>query len=81
MREAIKELIEKFSKDIKTRDDLEGIKRVLCKKYKVKEILNSDILKEYRDLLLKKEIKISLPLEKILRKSLWRVLEFQVLFL
>lgn len=68
MREAIKELIEKFSKDIKTRDDLEAVKRALCKKYKVKEILNSDILKEYRDLLVKKEIKISLPLEKILRK-------------
>ncbi|MHB8903530.1 MAG: tRNA uridine(34) 5-carboxymethylaminomethyl modification radical SAM/GNAT enzyme Elp3, partial [Patescibacteria group bacterium] len=68
MREAIKELIEKFSKDIKTRDDLEAIKRALCKKYEIKEILNSDILKEYRDLLLKKEIKISLSLEKILRK-------------
>lgn len=68
MREAIKELIEKLSQDIKTRDDLEGIKRALCKKYKLKEIINSDILKEYRDLLEKKEIKISLPLEKILRK-------------
>ena len=68
MREAIKELIEKLSQGIKTRDDLERIKRALCKKYKLTEIINSDILREYRDLLSKKAIKISLPLENILRK-------------
>jgi elongator complex protein 3 len=68
MREAIKELIEKYSKNIKTRDDLEDIKRTLCKNYKLKAILNSDILREYRSLLLNKEIKQSFNLEIILRK-------------
>jgi len=68
MREAIKELIEKYSKNIKTRDDLEGVKRALCKNYKLKAILNSDILKVYRELLMTEEIKPSLFLEKILRK-------------
>ncbi len=74
MREAIKELIENLSKNIKTRDDLEEIKRALCKKYKLEAILNSDILNVYRDLLSKNEIKISLPLEKILRKRSIRTL-------
>jgi len=68
MREAIKELIEKYYKNIKTRDELEGIKRELCKRFKLKEILNSDILKEYRLLLLEKKIKPNLSLEMVLRK-------------
>jgi len=68
MPEAIKYLLIKYFKKIKSRDDLEVIKRSICKKYQIKTILNADILKEYRILLANKEIKESSNLEKILRK-------------
>jgi len=68
MSEAIKYLLAKHLKKIKSRDDLEVVKRLICKEYKIKAILNADILKEYRFLLDKKEIKSSSDLEKILRK-------------
>lgn len=68
MVEAIKDLILNYSKKIKNRDDLEMVKRVICKKYKIAAILNSDILKEYRNLLETKKIKEIEAIEKILRK-------------
>ena len=68
MVEAIKDLIVNYSKKIKNRDDLEMVKRLICKKYKIAAILNSDILKEYRLLLEKKKIKETEAIEKILRK-------------
>jgi elongator complex protein 3 len=68
MSEAIKYLLIKYLKKIKSRDDLEVIKRSICKKYQIKTILNANILKEYRFLLASKEIKESSSLEKILRK-------------
>ena len=68
MSEAIRNILKIGATQIKTRDDLEVFKRKFCKKYNVKSILNSDILKEYRRLLkLKKLEKLEL-LEKILRK-------------
>lgn len=68
MVEAIKDLILNYSKKIKNRDDLEMVKRAICKKYKIAAILNSDILKEYRHLLETKKIKEIEAIEKILRK-------------
>ena len=69
MGEAIKELINNYADTIKNRDDLEAAKRIICKKYKIERIQNSDILKEYRLLGVagKKAINLGL-LEKILRK-------------
>jgi len=68
MGEAIKDLLNNYIKKIKNRDDLEVVKRLICKKYKITAILNSDILKEYRSLLEAKNIKPIETLEKILRK-------------
>ena len=68
MVEAIKDLLFNYLKTIKNRDDLEMVKRSICKKYKLAAILNSDILKEYRALLKDKKIKPIETLEKILRK-------------
>ncbi len=65
MRKAILELLKS---NIKSREDLALIKRKIAKKYKLSILLNSDILKEYRRLIAKGEIKINLTLEKILRK-------------
>ena len=65
MRKAILELLKS---NIKSREDLALIKRKIAKKYKLSILLNSDILKEYRRLITKGEIKINLALEKILRK-------------
>lgn len=67
MGEAIKELLKKYSAAIKSRNDLEAVKRLLCKKYKLTAIPNSDILEEYR-LRQRAGHKSSDSLEKILRK-------------
>ncbi|MFA5024392.1 MAG: tRNA uridine(34) 5-carboxymethylaminomethyl modification radical SAM/GNAT enzyme Elp3 [Patescibacteria group bacterium] len=74
MAEAIKELLKSYSRNIKNRDDLEAIKRSICKKYRLAAILNSDILKEYRLLLSAKQIKPLVNLEKLLRKRAIRTL-------
>jgi elongator complex protein 3 len=71
---AIKELLFNYSEKIKTRDDLETLKREICKKYKLAAILNSDILKEYRALLKIKKINFLEPLEKMLRKRTVRTM-------
>lgn len=73
MTEAIKELLEKHYKSINSREDLEAAKRLICKKYLLAAIPNSDILREYRSL-----ISISLKprrtFEKILRKRTVRTM-------
>jgi elongator complex protein 3 len=74
MEEAIKELLKNYLGTIKNRANLEVVKRLLCKKYKLAAILNSDILKEYRLLLARKKIKQNLVLESILRKRSVRTL-------
>ncbi len=68
MVEAIKDLLNNYAKQIKNREDLEGVKRMICKKYSLAALLNSDILKEYRFLLKTGKIKTIEFLEKILRK-------------
>ncbi len=68
MARAIEILLKTGVKKLKTRDDLEDLKRNICREYKLKSILNSDILKEYRRLLVSGEIKRIESLEKILRK-------------
>lgn len=67
MLEAIKEIINKGD-NLKTRDELDVIKRAVCKKYKMDSILNADIIKVYKNLLKAKEIKLMLNLEGLLRK-------------
>ncbi len=74
MSEAIKELLKYSLKKIKNRDDLEVAKRVICKKYRLASILNSDILTEYRSLLISKKIVQNILLEKILRKRAIRTM-------
>lgn len=71
---ANKELIKDYGKKIKTREDLDSVKRLLCKKYKAPAILNSDILAVYKNFLETGEIKENLLLEKILRKRSIRTL-------
>ena len=74
MAEAIKILLENYAKVIKNRADLEAAKRVICKRFQLAAILNSDILKEYRFLVAAKKIKRQERLEKILRKRSIRTL-------
>ena len=71
---AIEYLLINHVREIKSRDDLEAIKRLLCKKFGLSAILNSDILKEYRALLKDKKIKQTDALEKILRKRTVRTM-------
>jgi len=74
MVEAIKDLLSRYSKKIENREDLEGIKRLICKKYKLGALLNSDILGEYRNLLMQNKILPNLALESLLRKRSVRTL-------
>lgn len=68
MEEAIKELVKNYIKKIKSREDLDVLKRLFCKKYNLKSITNSDILSVYRALLKKSSIKSEADFEKVLRK-------------
>lgn len=68
MSEAIKNLILEKIAILENRDSLEDVKRLYCKKYKLKAISNAEILKEYKDLVDKRIIDRSLSLEKILKK-------------
>ncbi len=72
--EANKEVIKNYAKSIKSRSDLDSVKRLLCKKYKINSIINSDIWGLYQELLEKKEIKKNVVLEKILKKRSIRTL-------
>lgn len=74
MGEAIKELLLDYAPLFKNREDLEAGKRTICKQYGLAAIPNSDILKEYRLLLSKKEISSIETLENILRKRAIRTL-------
>jgi len=73
MGEAIKELLKNYGASIKNREDLENAKRIICKKYKLATVLNSDILKEYH-LLLATGLKPIKLLETSLRKRTIRTL-------
>ncbi len=66
--EANKELVKDYGKKIKSRGDLDAVKRLFCKKYKINSILNSDIWRAYQDLLEKELIKANPALEQILKK-------------
>jgi len=65
MKKAILELLKS---NIKSREDLIIAKRKLAKKYSQVILSNSDILKEYQNLIATEEIKAKPALEKILRK-------------
>ena len=68
IEEANKELVKDYGKKIKSRGDLDAVKRLFCKKYKTNSILNSDIWRAYQDLLAKGLIKANPVLEQILKK-------------
>jgi elongator complex protein 3 len=68
MAEAIKKLIIESVGKTLDRDQLEDIKRTFCKEYKLDSVLSSDILKEYRSLVLSGLIKKSDSFEILLRK-------------
>lgn len=68
IEEANKELVKDYGKKIKSRGDLDAVKRLFCKKYKTNSILNSDIWRAYQDLLTKGLIKANPVLEQILKK-------------
>lgn len=71
---AIKELLESYARNLKNREDLEAVKRIICKKHQLASILNADILKEYRFLLSANKINHLENLEKLLRKRSIRTL-------
>lgn len=50
MQEAIRYLIENYARNISSRDQLEAAKRAVCKRFRLKSILNADILSVSRDL-------------------------------
>ena len=71
MEKAIKEIIKL---NIKSRDELTSAKRKIAKKFRIGILLNSDILKEYKNLIGQKKLKPKPVLEKILRKRAIRTL-------
>ena len=72
--EANKYLIKTYGHEIDDRNKLDAVKRLICKKFHIQSILNSDVLRAYQDLLEKKEIERIQKLEKILRKRSIRTL-------
>ncbi|MFA6262658.1 MAG: tRNA uridine(34) 5-carboxymethylaminomethyl modification radical SAM/GNAT enzyme Elp3 [Patescibacteria group bacterium] len=68
MAEAIKNLILDNVLKIKTRDQLEDIKRRFCKEFKLSSISNSEVLKEYRLLVAAGLLTRSESFEMLLRK-------------
>ena len=70
----LKAINELLGKKVSSRADLMAIKRKLAKKHGVGILLNSEILKEYRNGLEAGAIKRRLELEKILRKRAVRTL-------
>ncbi len=61
-------IIELLEGSIKSRKELMLTKRKIAKKYKISIFKNSDIIKVYKDLVVRKKVKRSETLEKILRK-------------
>jgi elongator complex protein 3 len=74
MSEAINELLKNSAPNLKNRDDLEAVKRRICKKYGLLAISNADILKEYRILLSAGKIPPLTAFLGILRKRSVRTL-------
>jgi len=74
MPEAIKKLIIENAQKVQNKDELEKIKRFYCKKFGLKSILNSDILKEYRQLIKNKQFLPSFLFESILKKRAIRTI-------
>lgn len=74
MNEAIKEFFEKHFKTIKKQKDLDTIKRLLSKKYKINILSNSEILKYYQEQIKEGKMKKDGNVEKILRKRAIRTL-------
>jgi elongator complex protein 3 len=74
MEEAIKDLLINYQKKLRSRVDLDVAKRLLCKKYKLSSILNSDIWRVYQKMIATSEMTENLALEKILRKRSVRTL-------
>jgi elongator complex protein 3 len=74
MQEAIREIISLAKTKIKRAKDLDEQKRKISKKYKVHILLNSEILKEYRQQLKLGKIARNINLENILRKRSIRTL-------
>lgn len=68
MEEANIKLIKYYIKNIKNRIDLDVAKRVISKEYKLNSLLNSDILRTYKELLHRKEIVKNEVFETLLRK-------------
>jgi len=68
MQEAIKNIITENQKGNIDRKRLEEIKRDYCKRYGLKSILNSDLFKEYRQLVETGDMLRSEAWEKVLRK-------------
>jgi elongator complex protein 3 len=71
MREIVLEIVKSKPKNI---EDLNKIKRILAKKYKVSSLRHSDIIKEYRSLVAEKSIKKDEILEGLLRKRAIRTM-------
>ncbi len=76
MRKNIKEqaILELLNTRIQSRNDLMLVKREIAKKYSIKILQNSDILKEYQNNVKKGLIKSSSKLEEILRKRAVRTM-------
>ena len=74
MLQAIIELIKEASKSVHSRDDLSSLKRKICKKYKLKSILNTEIIHEYKRLITNNEITGNPEFEGLLRKRSVRTL-------
>jgi elongator complex protein 3 len=68
MEEANKKIVKNYIKNVKNRVDLDVIKRLICKEYKLDSILNSEIFATYNKLLQKKEIEKNNLFESLLRK-------------
>ncbi len=68
MEEANIKLIKYYIKNIKNRIDLDVAKRAISKEYKLNSLLNSDILRTYKELLHRKEIVKNEVFETLLRK-------------
>jgi len=74
MIEAIKKLIQESACKVKNKNELEVIKRAYCKKFGLKTILNSDILRNYRQLVKNKELLPNAFFEGILKKRAIRTI-------
>ncbi|MGE5425537.1 MAG: elongator complex protein 3 [Bacillota bacterium] len=68
MSTAINKLILEAVSTVETRDDLSALKRKICKEYKLHSIQNTEIIREYKEMIKSGLIDGNLPLEMLLRK-------------